>query len=42
LLSIPIFEGNVLSQASVMFCEVVSRMVVDGYIACGRYNSGDM
>lgn len=27
---IPMFEGTVLSQAPVMVCEVVSRMVVDG------------
>jgi len=36
------FEGTVLSQAPVMVCEVVPRMVVDGYIECGRYNGGDM
>jgi hypothetical protein len=36
------FEGPVLRQAPVMVCEVVSRMVVDGYIASGRYAGGDM
>jgi hypothetical protein len=36
------FEGSVLSQAPVMVCEVVSRMVVDRYIASGRYDGGDM
>ena len=36
------FEGTALSQAPVMVCEVVSRMVVDGYIARGIYGGGDM
>jgi len=37
-----VFEGSVLSQVPVMVCEVVSRMVVDRYIASGRYDGGDM